>query len=70
MSKCECIDCSECDGSGRVWFTSSGKYRGKLKGSDMDEWLHCPECMGAGVVETCDHCLEEEQYYYENPEGT
>ena len=55
---CECVVCSECDGSGSIWISFSGKYMGKYRCDDFDEMDTCPECGGEGIVEVCDECRE------------
>lgn len=69
MNECKCTQCSECGGSGNVWFSFSGQYLGKNKRmDDMDEMETCEECNGSGLIDECDHCREireqdEEDYY-------
>ena len=60
---CMCVPCSECDGSGSVWFTFYGKYLGRSRCDDMDELQTCDECGGSGLVDMCDECREREEEY-------
>ena len=55
---CKCITCPECDGSGSIWISFSGKYMGKYRCDDLDEMDTCPECGGSGIAELCDECRE------------
>lgn len=58
---CECVICSECGGSGRVWFSfpgpgREGKYLGNHRCDDLDEMDTCSICGGSGVSEVCHEC--------------
>lgn len=55
---CKCVLCPECDGSGSIWISFSGKYMGKFRCDDLDERDTCLECDGEGIVEWCDECRE------------
>ena len=57
---CTCIPCSECDGTGTVWYSFSGEYLGKHRCDDLDELETCSECHGSGISELCDECAERE----------
>jgi len=62
--KCECITCHECDGSGSIWISYSGKYMGKHRCDDLDEMDTCGECGGEGITSMCLKCqleYEDEQ---------
>lgn len=61
---CKCVSCDECDGSGSIWISSSGKYMGKYKCDDFDEMDICPDCDGDGLAELCDECRE----FFDNEE--
>lgn len=59
---CRCVACSECRGSGHVWFAFGGReYLGSGRCDDLDEMEGCDECNGSGVSLVCDAC----QYAYE-----
>jgi len=58
---CTCIPCSECRGSGTVWFSFSGKYLGSHRSDDLDEMDTCDECRGSCVSEICEYCLEKQE---------
>lgn len=66
---CECVRCSECGGTGDVWFsfpgpTNGGRYLGNHRCDDLDEMDTCPYCDGQGVTEVCYDCqLAEENSY-------
>jgi hypothetical protein len=61
---CECVSCSECDGSGNVWFAFGGKkYLGRSRWDDLDEMETCDTCGGSGIMETCDRCSELDAAY-------
>jgi hypothetical protein len=60
---CECVSCSECGGTGTVWFAfpgpdRGGKYLGNHRCDDLDEIEYCMSCGGSGSVETCYECAE------------
>lgn len=67
--RCECVRCSQCDGSGNVWFEfpgpPRGRYLGRHRSDDLDEMETCEECGGSGIVETCEMCAEALQEEYE-----
>jgi len=72
---CKCIPCAECDGTGVIWYSFSGKYLGNHRCDDLDEMDVCPDCDGSGVAEICDECLEgyedeDDWVNWENPHGT
>lgn len=58
---CKCVPCSECNGSGSVWFSFSGKYLGNHRSDDLDELVTCEVCSGSGLDEMCDECREKEE---------
>lgn len=58
---CTCTSCSECNGSGNVWFSFSGKYLGNHRCDDLDELETCQECHGSGLSDMCDECREKEE---------
>lgn len=58
---CSCVPCSECNGSGSVWFAFGGRYLGRGRCDDMDELETCDECRGSGISEMCDYCREQEE---------
>lgn len=61
---CECVRCKECEGTGNIWISFSGKYLGHNRCDDLDEMDTCPECDGDGLSELCDDCrerIEEEE---------
>ena len=60
MSDCTCVQCSECGGSGVVYFSFSGAYLRHKRLDDMDEMDTCEECGGSGIEDVCDHCRELE----------
>lgn len=64
---CKCVSCGECGGSGSIWISFTGKYRGKYRRDDLDERDTCPECGGEGITELCDECRmrseEDEENY-------
>ena len=53
---CKCVLCGECGGSGHVWVSFSGKYKGKNHSDDMDSMERCEDCGGSGLSEICDDC--------------
>ena len=59
---CKCISCSECGGTGNVWFSfpgpDGGKYLGNHRSDDLDEMDSCPQCEGRGIAEMCATCAE------------
>ncbi len=55
---CECIVCSECNGTGTVWTSFTGEYLGNHRCDDMDNLESCDECNGSGIAEECDQCAE------------
>jgi hypothetical protein len=70
---CRCVRCSECNGTGTVWFSfgspayGGGQYLGSHRSDDMDEMETCDECRGSGISEECDTCsfqreIEEADY--------
>jgi len=66
--QCECINCGECDGSGSIWISFSGKSLGNSRCDDLDEMDTCPECGGNGLSFLCYRCAqdiedEEEENY-------
>lgn len=61
---CECVTCSECRGSGQVWFSFRYKnYLGHSRCDDLDEMETCDTCGGRGIVETCQRCEELDELY-------
>lgn len=59
--ECKCTSCSECNGTGNVWFSFTGKYLGKSRCDDLDNLESCEECSGSGVYIACDRCIELEE---------
>ena len=53
---CKCVRCEECNGSGDVWYSFDGEYRGRYHSDDLDELGVCLDCDGEGVIEMCDEC--------------
>ena len=62
---CKCVPCSECRGTGTVWYSFSGRYLGNIHGDDLDTLEICEECED-GIIEICDECREREEYEWEN----
>lgn len=60
---CKCIDCPDCGGSGRVWFSLSGEYIGRYSCDDLDHLGICDTCNGSGVSKICAMCKDERKYY-------
>ncbi len=58
---CECISCPECNGTGMVWWSFSGKYLGNRRCDDLDEMESCDRCGGEEVDIVCDECLDKYQ---------
>lgn len=60
--RCQCVTCSECRGTGSVWYSFGGPGRGTYLGShrwdDLDEMETCDICGGHGITEKCDRCCE------------
>lgn len=68
---CNCVTCPECNGSGNVWISFSGKYLGTHRSDDLDENDECPICNGEGIIQMCRECeiaLEEAEMRYEERE--
>lgn len=62
--KCECTPCPDCNGTGTVWFSFSGKCLGNHRCDDLDEWESCERCDGHGIDSVCLKCqleYEDEQ---------
>ncbi len=55
---CTCIKCPECNGTGYVWYSSSGDFLGSRRSDDLDEMESCPECGGDGLQSLCEECHE------------
>ena len=49
---CECISCSECGGTGNVWFSfpgpDGGKYLGNHRSDDPMKWKRARNAEGEG----------------------
>lgn len=60
---CECVPCDECGGNGTIYLTTSGRYLGKYRVSDMDEMGECPDCYGYGITYMCPNCQQDELDY-------
>jgi hypothetical protein len=60
---CSCVRCSECSGTGNVWFAFGGKeYLGRNRADDLDEMETCEHCGGSGLEDDiCDECAANEQ---------
>lgn len=56
---CRCVQCNKCGGSGDIWLSISGDYRGEHRIDDLDSPETCPWCDGDGIIEMCDECREE-----------
>lgn len=56
---CECITCPECNGTGNVWWSFSGKYMGRNRCDDLDEIEPCDCCDGEGITEVCCECQQK-----------
>lgn len=60
---CTCTTCSECRGSGNVWFSFGGRhYLGHRRSDDLDEMETCDHCRGSGIAEVCDRCQQLRDY--------
>ena len=57
---CQCVQCDECNGSGSIWRSFSGKYLGRNHCDDLDDLETCEECQGSGITRVCDECQEFE----------
>jgi hypothetical protein len=57
---CECVLCDECRGTGRVWYSFSGRYLGNKRCDDLDSLDSCAQCNGSGFSEICDKCRQEQ----------
>lgn len=62
---CECVLCSECGGTGTVWFAfpgpdRGGRYLGNHRNDDLDEMDMCTNCHG-GITELCHECEDREE---------
>lgn len=69
--ECTCVRCSECGGTGDVWYTSAGEYLGNCRSDDLDEldFGGCPECDGLGIVEQCYNCASAEYDNFTDERG-
>lgn len=56
---CNCIVCSECNGTGSVWRSLRGEYLGKMRCDDMDELESCDCCGGTGIADECEGCEKQ-----------
>ena len=66
---CVCIQCKECEGTRSVWWSFDGKYLGKHRCDDMDEFEPCEDCDGTGIYDLCDECrYKEAEEEYEQDE--
>lgn len=54
---CTCTPCSECRGSGSVWYDLTGRYLGARRSDDLDTLDTCDECGGSGITDECDKCM-------------
>ena len=68
---CKCVRCTECGGTGDVWWSfpgpGEGDYLGSHRMDDLDvlEDGGCMDCEGTGIIEMCDECRdawEDEDY--------
>lgn len=58
---CSCTPCSECKGSGTVFYSFSGDYLGNNhRMDDMDELAVYEECGGTRIENMCDECCKRE----------
>jgi hypothetical protein len=55
VSKCTCVSCGTCNGSGKTWFWHHG----------VEESETCIDCDGSGLSEECDYCLDRDWDPYE-----
>lgn len=57
---CKCVRCTECGGTGDVWYSAIGEYLGNSRCDDLDELDSggCLDCDGSGILEMCDECRE------------
>lgn len=62
---CKCVACGECNGSGRVFYSFSGKYRGAFSCDDLDQMEICDDCGGTGLSEMCDDCRDKLEEFYD-----
>ena len=60
---CKCVTCPECNGTGNVWYSFSGEYKGPNRCDDLDEMDCCQECGGDGLSELCDECRDALEEY-------
>ena len=58
-SKCECIVCTECRGTGHVYFDAfTGEYLGPTDWEGWNWMEPCEFCDGTGIEYECYHCQE------------
>ena len=69
-TKCSCVTCDECNGTGNVWFSFDGRYLGKHHMDNLDHLEMCPECDGAGIVTICEACEMAMMREQEDDEST
>ena len=63
---CQCVSCPECNGTGQVFYSFSGKYRGPFICDDLDSMESCHECGGQGVSEICPECQEKYEEFFDD----
>ena len=62
---CKCVSCRECNGTGHIFVSFSGKYRGAFKCDDLDSMEKCEDCNGSGLSEMCDDCRDKLEEFYD-----
>ena len=55
---CTCTKCPDCNGTGNIWVSFSGKYLGTNRCDDLDEMESCPTCGGEGITDYCQECCD------------
>lgn len=63
---CTCVPCSECGGSGSVWFDFAERYLGNRRCDDLDNLEPCESCH-SGIVEVCSRCELLEDLEHDQP---
>lgn len=61
-TRCSCVSCDACQGSGHVWFDFRGQYLGNRRTDDLDQLELCEECGGNGLSEVCGECQFDEAF--------
>ena len=65
ISKCECVLCSYCGGSG-FNYELFGDVSQHHPCDDLAEMIPCEECSGSRVVEICDSCWNHDDDDYQH----